>query len=55
MKVSEEFLVGLYGESRRMGRNVCVAGYLYYGKMMLFDMLFECLYDVNYDWLVNDK
>jgi len=55
MKVSEEFLVGLHGESRRMGRNVCVAGHLHHGKTTLFDMLLECSHDVNYDWLANDK
>jgi len=55
MKCSEEFLVGLLGESRHMGRNVCVAGHLHHGKTTLFDMLLEQSHDVDYEWLTNDK
>lgn len=55
MKCSEEFLVGLLGESRHLGRNVCVAGHLHHGKTTLFDMLLEQSHDVDYEWLTNDK
>jgi len=55
MKVSEEFLLGLARETRRMGRNVCVAGQLHHGKTTLFDMMLEQSHDVKYDWLLNDK
>lgn len=55
MKVSEEFLLGLARETRRMGRNVCVAGQLHHGKTTLFDMLLEQSHDVKYEWLLNDK
>ena len=55
MKVSEEFLLGLARETRRMGRNVCVVGQLHHGKTTLFDMLLEQSHDVKYEWLLNDK
>ncbi len=55
MKVHEEFLKGLLGETRHMGRNVCVAGHLHHGKTTLFDMLLEETHDVDYECLANDK
>ena len=55
MKCGEEFVTGLAGESRRLGRNVCVAGHLHHGKTTLFDMLLEASHDVDYEWLVNEE
>mmetsp|Transcript_28077 Transcript_28077/g.70533 ORF Transcript_28077/g.70533 Transcript_28077/m.70533 type:complete len:994 (-) Transcript_28077:1097-4078(-) len=54
MKVSEEFLVGLMGNSNLV-RNVAVAGHLHHGKTTLMDMLLEQTHDVKFEWFSNDK